>query len=242
VQHSTKASAEVREFSSVRLEEPTVMAGFVGAGLVGPLAVGHIVESMGFAEFACMRSRHIPPAAVFLRGHLQHPFRLYAHEGTNTCAIVCEITLPVEGIHDIVSATFDWLASRGASELVVLDGIAGEAHDGRAYYAAERDTHHAEAVPGISMITRGYIAGISGGLLDECLLHDVRGSALLVRANRDAADPGAAATLVNAVNSLYGTRVDASPLLKDAGEIEDTYSELSRRYARHRGEARGMYM
>lgn len=242
MQHSTPAVAEVKEFSPVSLERPTVLAGFVGAGLVGPLAVGHIVESMGFTEFACMRSRHIPPAAVFLRGHLQHPFRLYAHEASNTCAIICEITLPAEGIHDIVSATFDWLTSRGAVELAVLDGIAGDAHDGRAYYAAERDTHHADAVPGISMISRGYIAGISGGLLDECLLHDVRGTALLVRANRDAADPGAAATLVNAVNSLYGTAVDASPLLKDAGEIEDTYSELSRRYARHRGEARGMYM
>ncbi len=197
---------------------------------------------MGFTEFACMRSHHLPPAAVFLRGHLQHPFRFYAHEKSNMCAIICEITLHMEGIHDIVSAIFEWLSSKNAAEIAVLDGIADDSHDGRAYYAAERDTHHAEAVPGISMISRGFITGISGGLLDECLLHDVRGSALLARANKDAADPVAAATLVNAVNSLYGLDVNSSSLLRDAETIESTYSELSRRYAHHRGEARGMYM
>lgn len=232
----------VREFAPVKLGSPTVIAGFVGAGLVGPIAAGHIAAEMRLKEFACMRSRHLPPAAVFLRGHLQHPFRFYADEATDTCVIMCETTIHMEGVYDIISAIFDWITSKGARELVILDGIASDQHDGAAYYAAEKDTHHAASSSKIKMISRGFLTGISGGLLDECLLHDVRGSALLVRARKDGADPGAAATLVDALDSIYKIGVSAEPLRADSAQIGDKFAELSRKYTAHRDETRGMYM
>lgn len=230
----------IKEFAKTSLKSPTVIAGFVGAGLVGPIATGHIISEMKMKEFACMRSRHLPPAAVFIRGHLQHPFRLYTND-KNMCVIICETTIQMDGVYDIIAAMFDWIKSIGAKELVILDGIASESHDNTAYYAAEKDTHHASSSSGITMISRGFLTGIAGGLLDECLLHDVHGSALLVKANKDAPDPQAAATLVDAVNSLYKTDI-SSDLLRSNTQIGDKFSELSKRYATHRDESRGMYM
>ena len=232
----------VTEFAPVQLRSPTVVAGFVGAGLVGPIAVGHIASELGLQEFGCMRSRHLPPAAVFIRGHLQHPFRFYADEKTDTCAIICETTIHMEGVYDIITAIFDWMTLRNAKELVILDGIASEKHDGIAYYAAEKDTHHAISSSDISMISKGFLTGISGGLLDECLLHDVRGSALLAKAKKDGADPEAAATLVDAVSSLHDVKATSDALRGDTAKIGNKFAELSRRYTRHRDEAHGMYM
>lgn len=231
--------AEVAEFADPKLKSPTVIAGFVGAGLAGPIAAGHIISQTSAREFACMRSRHLPPAAVFIRGHLQHPFRFYSHAASDTCVIICETTIHMDGVYDIISAIFDWIRSRNAQRLIILDGIAGESHDGVAYYAAEEGgkvPQNATAIP------RGFLTGISGGLLDECLLHDVCGSALLARASGDSPDPLAAATLVEAANSMCNLGVDAAPLRAQSEQIGHGLSELSRKYTSHRDEARGMYM
>lgn len=235
-------NAIVKEFADTKLVRPTVIAGFVGAGLVGPIAVEHIVSDQKFVEFGCMRSRYLPPAAVFIRGHLQHPFRFYSHEPTNTCAIICETTIHMDGIYDIISAIFDWIKLKNAKDLVILDGIASDAHDGVAYYAAEKGAHD-DAIPsGTTMISKGFLTGISGGLLDECLLHDVRGSALLVKAKKDGADPAAAATLVDAINSLHSLNVPSESLRSNTVQIDDKFAELSQRYTKHRDETHGMYM
>lgn len=234
--------ALVKEFADTNLQRPIVIAGFVGAGIVGPIAAAHIISETKSDEFACMRSRHLPPAAVFIRGHLQHPFRFYSDTQTNTCVIICETTIQMDGIYDIISAIFDWIKSKNARELVILDGIASDDHDDIAYYAAEKDTHHASSSSNITMISRGFLTGISGGLLDECLLHNVRGSALLVKAKKDGPDPNAAATLVEAINSLYNMGIPTESLRSNTAQIGDKFSELSKRYTTHRDETRGMYM
>ena len=232
----------VTKFADENLVKPNVIVGFVGAGLAGPIAVGHIISEMKFNEFACMRSRHLPPASVFIRGKLQHPFRFYSHTLTNTCAVICETTIQMDGVYDIISAIFDWLDQINAKELVILDGIASEVHDGVAYYAGEDDAHGITKKPGINLIEKGFLTGISGGMLDECLLHDVHGSALLVKANKDNADPEAASTLVNVINTLYGFDVQTEQLLRNSAQINNTFSELSKHYTRHREQTRGMYM
>ncbi len=235
-------NAIVTEFADTDTKCKTLVAGFVGAGLVGPIAAGHIVAETGMDEFACMRSRHLPPAAVFIRGHLQHPFRFYSNKSTGMCAIICETTIQMDGVYDIISAIFDWIKSKNAQELVILDGIASDSHDDVAYYAAEKDLHSVEKSSGIQMISRGFLTGISGGLLDECLLHNVRGSAILVKAKKDGPDPAAAATLVEAINSLYRTDISTESLRSNTLQIGDKFSELSKRYTRHRDETHGMYM
>ena len=54
--------------------EPIIFAGFVGAGLVGPLSIGHMIAEMDMKEIAYVRSKHIPPSTVFTSGRLRYPF------------------------------------------------------------------------------------------------------------------------------------------------------------------------
>lgn len=234
--------AQVHELPGVRLRSPTVFAGFVGAGLAGPLAAGHIAESLGMREIGYMRSRHLPPSTVFMSGRLRHPFRFHATADGSVCAVVCEITLRMEGVYSIVSGILDWAEGRGAGEIVILDGVAGDGHDGRAYCAAEEDLCRVMADKDIDMIPQGFITGVPGGILNECLLRRIRGVTLLARADRKAADPEAAATLVGAVNRVYGTGIDTSGLLRERERIGDDFRELSERYVEHRAELAGMYM
>lgn len=234
--------AEIFEIKKVDLKSPLIFAGFVGAGLVGPIAVGHMIEKIGMKEIGYMRSKHLPPSTVFMRGRLRHPFRFYANKEGTVCAIICEITLRMEGVYTIVAAILDWAKEKGSNEIIILDGVASNEHDQKAYCAAEEDLCRVMADKNINIIPHGFITGIPGGILNECLIREIRGVALLVKANKLLPDPEAAATLIEAVNKMYEMQIDVSDLKKEKERIGAELEELSQKYVQDRKQFSGMYM
>jgi len=168
-----------------------------------------------------------------MQGRLRHPFRLYSNNDGTICAIICEITLPF-GLYDIVNTILDWAEKNGSHEIVILDGVASSSHDDKAFCAAEGDLCRVMEDSDISMIHQGFITGVAGGLLNECLVRKIQGVTLLVKANDKGADPLAAATLVEAVNRAYGMNIDTSDLRKKKNQIGADFKELSDKYTEHR--------
>jgi uncharacterized protein len=234
--------AEVFEVKKVELNSPIIFAGFVGAGLVGSLAINHIIEELKMEEIGLMRSKYLPPSTVFMKGRLRHPFRFYANKKGTICTIICEITLRMEGLYSLVSAILDWAEKNGSKEIVILDGIASDEHDDRAYCAAKEDLVRTMADKDISMIPQGFITGIPGGILNECIIRKIQGITLLAKANRTLPDPAAASTLIEALNRFYDMKIDTSSLEKEKERIHSEFSELSQKYVKHREEFAGMYM
>ena len=234
--------AEVFELKKVELKSPIIFAGFVGAGLVGPVAINHIITKLEMEEIGVMRSKYLPPSTVFMRGRLRHPFRFYANKEGTICAIICEITLKMEGLYCLVSSILDWAAEKGSKEIVILDGVASDEHDDKAYCAAEEDLVRTMADKDISMIPQGFITGIPGGILNECLVREIQGLTLLVKADQIVSDPAAAATLIQALNRFYDMDIDTVDLQKDKERINAEFQELSQKYLEHREETSGMYM
>jgi uncharacterized protein len=234
--------AEVFELKKIELNSPIIFAGFVGAGIVGPLAIGHITEKLMMDEIAVMRSKYMPPSTVFTRGALRHPFRFYANKEGTICAIICEITLRMEGLYSIIASILDWAEQKGSKEIVILDGVASTEHDNKAYCAAKEDLVRTMAEKEISMIPQGFITGIPGGILNECIVRKIQGIALLVKANKTSPDPAAAATLIEALNRFYDMKINIDDLEKEKDKINLEFSELSQKYVEHREEISGMYM
>ncbi len=234
--------AEVFEIKKIELNSPIIFAGFVGAGLVGSLSISHIIQELKMEEMGLMRSKYLPPSTVFMKGRLRHPFRFYANKEGTICAIICEITLRMEGLYSLVSAILDWAEKKGSKEIVILDGIPSEEHDDKAYCAAKEDLIRMMADKDISMIPQGFITGIPGGILNECIIRKIQGITLLAKANKTLPDPAAASTLIEAVNRFYDMKIDTTSLEKEKERIHSEFSELSQKYVKHREEFAGMYM
>jgi uncharacterized protein len=200
-----------------------------------------MIEKLKMKEIAYLRSRHLPPSTVFMQGRLRHPFRLYSNNDGTICAVICEITLPF-GLHDIVNTILDWAEKNGSHEIVILDGVASKTHDGKAFCAAEEDLCRVMESNDINMIPQGFITGVAGGLLNECLMRPIQGITLLVKANDKGADPLAAATLLDAVNRAYGLNINTSDLRKKKKRIGEDFRELSDKYTEHRKIDSNMYM
>jgi len=241
VKDRVSSDNEVYEIKKTVLKSPIIFAGFVGAGLVGPLAVGCMIDKLKMKEIAYLRSKHLPPSTVFMQGRLRHPFRLYSNNDGTICAVICEITLPF-GLHDIVNTILDWAEKNGSHEIVILDGVASKTHDGKAFCAAEEDLCRVMESNDIDMIPQGFITGVAGGLLNECLMRPIQGITLLVKANDKGADPLAAATLLDAVNRAYGLNINTSDLRKKKKRIGEDFRELSDKYTEHRKIDSNMYM
>ncbi len=218
------SNCEIYEIKKDVLNSPIVFAGFVSPGLVGPLSVGYMIDKLGMEEIAYIRSRHLPPATVFMQGRLRHPFRIYANK------------------ENIISSILNWVENKGSNEIVILDGVASPTHDDKAFCAAEEDLCRIMENNDINMIPQGFVTGVTGGLLNECLMRKIQGVTLLVKANDKKPDPLAAATLVDAVNRAYNMKIDTSDLRKGKKKIGADFKELSEKYTEHRKTDSSMYM
>jgi len=242
VKNRHSSDDEVHEIKKTVLNSPIIFAGFVGAGLVGPLSVGYVVDKLKMEEIGYLRSRHLPPSTVFMQGRLRHPFRFYANNDGTICAIICEITLQMQGLYDIISTILDWAEKKGSHEIVILDGVASATHDDKAFCAAEDDLCRVMENNDIKMIPQGFITGVAGGILNECLVRKIRGVTLLVKASDKKPDPLAAATLVDAVNRAYHMSIDTTELRKKKKRIGADFKELSEKYTEHKKIDSNMYM
>jgi len=232
----------VHEAKRINYKSPIIFAGFVGPGLAGPLSVGYMIEKLKMQEVGYLRSKYLPPSTVFIQGRLRHPFRFYSNKTGTICAIICEVTLRMEGLYNIASSILDWAQSKGTKELVILDGVASDEHDNKTFCAAEEDLCRIMSDKGISMISQGFITGIPGSILNECIIRKVRAITLLVKASHTNPDPLAAATLIEAISRVYGLAIDTKDLRKQKEKIGIEFKELSEKYKEHRQVDSGMYM
>ncbi len=239
---SSIPEAEIYETGKNRLKNPTIFAGFVGAGLVGTIAIDHMINELNMKEVGFLRSKHLPPSTVFMQGRLRHPFRIYSNGEGSICAIICEIIISKEGIYNIAMAILDWAEKKGSNEIIVLDGVADKKHDGKTFFAAEVDLCRVMEENDIKMIPQGFITGISGGILNECLIRKIRGITLLAKADELMPDPIAAATIIDSVNRVYDTEINTKNLKKQKKQIGMDLRELSDKYTEHKKIDSNMYM
>lgn len=232
----------VHEVRKASYQNPIIFAGFVGPGLAGPLAVGYIIQKLKMQEVGFLRSKYLPPSTVFIQGRLRHPFRFYANKKRTICAVICEVTLRMDGLNWIASTVLDWAEKKGSKEFVILDGVANQQHDNQVFCAAEEDLCRIMQDKGINMISQGFITGISGSILNECIIRKIRAIALLVRASHQNPDPLAASSLVDALNKIYDLNIDTEDLKKESKKIGIEFKELSEKYRKHRQVDSGMYM
>jgi uncharacterized protein len=107
----------------IRLNNPLLIAGFPGPGLVGSISTGFMIESLNMRQIACVESEYIMPGVIYVGGKLRHPFRLYANNKGTICVLVCETPILVQGIHRVLDAVMKWALDSKVTDVLVLEGI-----------------------------------------------------------------------------------------------------------------------
>ncbi|MEM1981285.1 MAG: proteasome assembly chaperone family protein [Candidatus Hadarchaeales archaeon] len=224
--------AEIVETKKVEPNHPLLVLGFIGPGLVGSIAVSHLVKELKMEEIAHLRSKYLPPVAVFLEGKLHHPFRIYSTKDGRLLASFTEIPIPPEGFYPIASTLLEWAEGKGVGEVVVLEGlpVEGLPVERPKLCVAEEERCKALEGKGVKMASQGVIAGIAGAILNECLNRKITGIALLTPAILFLPDAEGAAVLLEALSEAFGLKVDVSSLREQGKEMEKRLEEMANAY------------
>jgi uncharacterized protein len=209
------AEVEIVEVKDLGLKSPLIIAGFVGAGLVGSIAVDQIITQLKMEEVAYVKSKHLPPVAIFVEEKLRHPFRIHASKKDNICVVICEIP-----------------QKQGTKEILVLEGIPvpGLPTERRPFCVTELGKCDHFKDRGINLLRKGIIYGIAGAILSECLTRKIEGTAILTPAMATIPDPEGAAVLIEALNRSHGLKIDTSELIAGANEIREKLREIAENY------------
>ena len=221
--------------SKAKLNNPILIAGFPGAGMVGAISTSYIIEKLHMHQIACVESDSIVPGVIYIGGKLRHPFRLYANEKGTVCVLVCESPIMIQGIHSVLDTVMKWALNAKCTEVVVLDGIAIQgmfegkrepmilSSDGQV--ADKANLLHDDNNNKHSFFNTAFIGGTAGGLLSSCLSNGIACKALLIAATNGIPDPEGAAILIESVAKV----VDNESLNIDTKELREQGAELKRR-------------
>ncbi|HVB11538.1 MAG TPA: proteasome assembly chaperone family protein [Nitrososphaerales archaeon] len=220
------------ELVKTKFNDPIVFGGFLGPGFVGPVAAGYMIEKLNLHEIAHVRSQHIPPVAVFIGAKLRHPFRIYSDANGKVIVMTCEMPIMMEGLYEISSVLLDWFEQIKAKEVILLEGLGvnGIPVEREPVFVADESKSEFLLKKGIKPMESALISGVGGSILNQCLTRKVTGLSLMTVASVDMPDPGAALTIVNAINTVYGLGIPTDELEESSKRLNEQLGKLSDQY------------
>ena len=229
-----------------KLKNPLLLAGFPDSGLIGSLTVNHIIEQLNMHQIGYIESQYIMPAAIFIGKRFRHPFRIYANDEGDVCALICEVPVSAGGVYAVINKITDWCADSQVGKVIVLGGILPSNFsppyllDRKAmllHNALEVAPHSQELTkekPDLAVPEDAVIVGLAGSLLSACAARGISCSALLIPTMAESVDPEGAAIVLEALPKIIPSlQIDTSPLRERVEMIKKHLDEFLKMHQQH---------
>ncbi|MFX1310773.1 MAG: proteasome assembly chaperone family protein [Promethearchaeota archaeon] len=230
-----KKSSVIIDDLTVQIKEgSTLILGFAGIGLIGPIVANTLIEQIpDIKEIGFITSEYLPPISVFYEGVLKHPFRILYSPQHNLIIGVCEVPFQVTTAYNDLSKTIcNWALSDDvkAKELVIFQGIPqrGIVDEYPVYFAAEEIMmKHLEKF-GITKVEKGIIVGPEATVLNEALTNRLNAYALFTPV-LEIPTPEGAASILEILNKIYNLSINTASLIEQGKEIKAKMLELAQK-------------
>ena len=213
---------------NVGLEDPYLVEGFPGVGLVAKIAADYIVQRLDMQLYAEVFSEDAPSVTVFEKGELQSSIRIYASEEHDLLVLKSDAPVSSEDT-DIMEGLNEWMEENGITPLYQL-GIPvqkkQEEPEVRGVFSGD-----ASEVIDKADIQRpqgfGIVSGPTGGLLEKAIMRDLNAVGLTVKSDPQFPDPDAARKLIEeGISQITGISIDTANLKQSAEEIKEKKQKL----------------
>lgn len=225
--------SEIILYEDVSLTKPTLILGFAGLGLVGSIAVNHLVSNVKDMRLVGhLESRIMPPIVPFYDGVLKQPFRVYYSAQHNLLVGFCEVPFKSKHYMEISNAVMHWALQVDVKDVVLLQGLAVETpfppEEQPVYCAAEIDVFDKIKERGVELLPKGVIMGLEAAILINCLNSQLDGYALITPVtSAGIPSPEGAAALLEVLGQVYGIPLDLTELREEGVKIKNKLMELA---------------
>jgi uncharacterized protein len=223
--------AHVTEHDELALDEPVLVEGLPGVGLVGKIAADHVVDALDMTYYASIEDCDgIPEVAMYAaEDHaVRPPVRIYADEGEDLLALVSDVPISPDRAEGFADCLTTWLAENDATP-VYLSGLpTDEKETPPAMYGIGTDGARLDAAGVDAPPEDGIVSGPTGALLGTAREQDLAAVGLIVESDKQFPDPEAARVLVkDGIGPIADVEVDLQDLVDRAGEIRSAKERLA---------------
>jgi uncharacterized protein len=218
---------EIKLFKEQNLKGYSLIEGFPGIGLVGPMAASYMIEKLGMEYVGHIASDLFPPLAVVHDGQPMHTARIYADKKNKLLVVFSEFTIPSNAVYQTGSELMSFMREYGISRLISIGGMPTQKQSNVPYIiSSDQEMVKKAAAQGIKQIKEGVIAGVSAVLLISAREFNLKTINLLVEVNPMIMNPKYAETAIQGLNKLIGIDIDLNELEKEAKEVESKVREI----------------
>jgi len=224
--------AHVKERLDVDLENPVLVEGLPGVGLVGKIAADHLVDEFDMELFATVHCESLAPVAVYHDGDrdVQPPVRIYVAPDADLLVLQSDVPVNAEAVGEFADCLTAWFSGRGGTA-VYLSGMAAEKGD------APPAMHGVGTGEGVARLEAlgldlpsesGVISGPTGALVNRAAEHDLDSVALVVESDPQFPDPEASRVLIeHGISPLVDAEVGIEDLVEHAEDIREKKEQLA---------------
>jgi len=217
----------------VTLEEPTLVEGLPGVGLVGKIAADHLVTSFEMIEYGAVHCDGLPEVAIYGDGETGYspPVQVYADEDRDLVVLRSDVPVSPNAADEFAGCLTGWLDDHDALALFP-SGLPAEKDDvpdlyGVASGGASAVLEEHDIAPPAE---NGVVSGPTGALLYQAQLEGLPALGFIVESNRNFPDPEAArALLLEGIGPVADVAVETDRLVEQAEEISQARKQLARR-------------
>jgi uncharacterized protein len=218
----------------VSLDEPTLVEGFPGVGLVGKIATDHVIETHEMDHYANVHCDGLPRVAVYREGNrdLTTPVRLYADAENDLVALRSDVPVNPAAATEVAGCLESWFAE-SATFPIFLSGLGrekGEAPPAIYGLATGDGGDRLDRADVEDPPEAGLVSGPTGAMLAESLERDRDAVGLVVESDPQFPDPEAARVLIqDGIDPIAGTETPTDGLVDQAEEIRDAKRAFAER-------------
>ena len=216
---------------SMSFDEPFLVEGLPGLGLVGKIATDHLVRELEMSHYASVHCDGLPRIGVYHRDddELKPPVRLYADPDRNLLALQSEVPISSDGAPQFAVCVSGWLEDHDVTPIYLSGRPADKDEFPELYGVVTGDSEHYLDEAGIVPPREtGFISGPTGALLNRAAEIDLDSVGLVVESNPEFPDPEAARALIkNGIAPITGVDVDVDSLIEQAEQISQQREHLA---------------
>ncbi len=208
-------------------DNPTIICGYKGAGMVGALVADHLMKELDFEEIGSICLREVPPIIAVRDDRVLKPVEILYNKKNNILLVF--ILAPTKGmeweISDIVEEVYQ---KTGAKQIVVPEGVLTGLDENLFYFANFETERENPAKP----LKNSVISGIASALtlkenMNVLILFGNMGGKTQAQMKAAGKIPSnkAAAYVVEGINKYLGTEIGTEALKERGEDIEEQLND-----------------
>ncbi len=218
---------------SASFDEPFLVEGLPGLGLVGKIATDHVIQELEMTHYASVHCDGLPRIGVYHHDDdtLKPPVRLYAAPDRDLLALQSEVPVSSDSAPQFAVCVTSWLEEAGVTPIYLSGRPADKDAFPELYGVSTGDgRRHLDDAGLVPPRETGFISGPTGALLNRAAEVGFDSVGLIVESNPQLPDPEAARALIeNGITPITDVEVDVESLTEQAEQIGEQREQFAQR-------------